>query len=85
MKLPTDAELNSLPNDGGDHFNRLVFENSLYLRQHAHQAIQWYPWGQAAFELAKITNKLLFLSIGYSSAHWCHVMRDTTFSHPDVI
>ena len=81
--MPTDAELNSLPNDGGDHFNRLVFENSLYLRQHAQQAIQWYPWGQAAFELAKITNKLIFCQL-VILRHWCHVMRDTTFSHPDV-
>ena len=84
MQLPTKDEINALPKDGGPDFNRLIFEDSLYLRQYARQAIQWYPWGQAAFDLAKITNKPLFLSIGYSSCHWCHVMSQTTFDHPGV-
>ena len=52
---------------------------------HAHQAINWYPWGQDAFDLAKITNKPLFLSIGYSSCHWCHVMSDKTFDKTDIM
>ena len=84
MILPSASEIAKLPKDGGENFNRLIFEDSLYLRHHAHQKIQWYPWGQAAFDLAKITNKPLFLSIGYSSCHWCHVMSETTFDRDDV-
>ncbi|MEK9727294.1 MAG: DUF255 domain-containing protein [Candidatus Margulisiibacteriota bacterium] len=84
MNYPSDTEIAALPNDGGDRFNRLIFESSLYLKQHAHQKINWYPWGRAAFDLAKITNKPLFLSIGYSSCHWCHVMSETTFDRADV-
>ena len=83
-KWPTKTEINALPKDGGPHFNRLIFEDRLYLKSHAHQAIRWYPWGQSAFELARLTNKPLFLSIGYSSCHWCHVMSDKTFDHPAV-
>jgi uncharacterized protein YyaL (SSP411 family) len=84
MKWPSESEINALPSDGGDQFNRLIFEDRLYLKSHAHQAINWYPWGNAAFELAAITNKPLFLSIGYSSCHYCHVMSKTTFDHPAV-
>ena len=56
----------------------------MYLKSHAHQAIRWYPWGPSAFELAKITNKPIFLSIGYSSCHWCHAMSEQTFDRDDV-
>ncbi|MGA0242069.1 MAG: thioredoxin domain-containing protein, partial [Candidatus Marinamargulisbacteria bacterium] len=80
----TEDQRHQLPKDGGDNYNRLIFEDSVYLRHHAHQKINWYPWGQDAFDLAKITDKPLFLSIGYSSCHWCHVMSETTFDHPDV-
>lgn len=83
-RMPSPEELNALPRDGGEQFNRLVFEDSLYLKSHAHQAIRWYPWGSAAFELAKIANKPIFLSIGYSSCHWCHVMSKQTFDRDDV-
>ena len=60
QRLPIPEDLHALPRDGGEHFNRLVFEDSLYLKSHAHQAIRWYPWGSAAFELAKIANKPIF-------------------------
>jgi uncharacterized protein YyaL (SSP411 family) len=80
----SEAERNALPKDGGPHYNRLIFENRLYLRSHAHHKIQWYPWGQAAFDLAAITQKPLFLSIGYSSCHWCHEMAKQTFENDDV-
>ena len=82
--LPSEQQLQALPADGGPNYNRLVFSKRLYLQQHAHQAIQWYPWGASAFELARITNKPIFLSIGYAACHWCHVMSDTTFDHPDI-
>ena len=72
-----------MPKDGGEiQFNRLIFEDSLYLKHHAHQKINWYPWGTDAFELAKITNKPLFLSVFF--CHWCHVMSETTFDRLDV-
>jgi uncharacterized protein len=64
--------------------NRLGKENSPYLQQHAHNPVDWYPWGDEAFAKAKKENKLIFLSIGYSSCHWCHVMERESFSNPEV-
>jgi uncharacterized protein YyaL (SSP411 family) len=64
--------------------NRLALENSPYLRQHAHNPVDWYPWGPEAFAKAARENRLVFLSIGYSSCHWCHVMERESFSDPDV-
>src|SRR5207247_5361484 len=55
-----------------------------YLLQHAHNPVDWYPWGAEAFEKAKKENKLVFLSIGYSSCHWCHVMERESFSNAEV-
>lgn len=52
--------------------NRLINEKSPYLLQHAHNPVDWYPWGEEAFEKAKIEDKPVFLSIGYSTCHWCH-------------
>ncbi|MEZ6089042.1 MAG: DUF255 domain-containing protein [Pirellulaceae bacterium] len=54
--------------------NRLAKETSPYLLQHAHNPIDWYAWGEEAFQKAKADGKLIFLSVGYSSCHWCHVM-----------
>lgn len=62
--------------------NHLIGERSRYLRQHAHQPVDWYPWGEAAFEKAQNEQKLIFLSIGYSSCHWCHVMAHEAFEDP---
>jgi uncharacterized protein YyaL (SSP411 family) len=66
------------------HTNKLAREISPYLLQHAHNPVDWYPWGQEAFAKAKKENKLVFLSIGYSSCHWCHVMEKESFSNEAV-
>ena len=59
--------------------NHLIDETSPYLLQHAHNPVDWYPWGSAAFEKAKTENKPVLLSIGYSACHWCHVMAHESF------
>ena len=59
--------------------NRLAHEDSPYLQQHKHYPFDWYPWGNEAFEKAKNEDKPIFLSIGYSSCHWCHVMEEEDF------
>jgi len=64
--------------------NALVKEHSPYLQQHAHNPVNWYPWGEEAFEKAKKENKLIFLSIGYSTCHWCHVMEEESFTDVDI-
>lgn len=64
--------------------NRLAFEKSPYLLQHAHNPVDWYPWGEEAFERAKKEDKPIFLSIGYSTCHWCHVMERESFEDPEV-
>ena len=56
------------------HSNHLVNETSPYLLTHAHNPVDWYPWGEEAFEKARNEKKMIFLSVGYSSCHWCHVM-----------
>ncbi len=61
------------------HTNRLADEKSPYLQQHAHNPVDWYPWGEEAFEKARNENKPIFLSIGYSTCHWCHVMERESF------
>ena len=60
--------------------NRLALEKSPYLLQHAHDPVDWYPWGEEAFERARSEDKPVFLSIGYSTCHWCHVMEQESFS-----
>lgn len=66
------------------HTNRLVTEKSPYLLQHAHNPVDWYPWCQEAIDKAKKENKLIFLSVGYSTCHWCHVMEKESFENEDV-
>ncbi|MBL4681773.1 MAG: DUF255 domain-containing protein [Pseudomonadales bacterium] len=66
------------------HTNRLVNETSPYLRQHAHNPVDWYPWGDEAFEKARLEDKPVFLSIGYSTCHWCHVMEHESFADEDI-
>jgi uncharacterized protein YyaL (SSP411 family) len=61
--------------------NRLIHEKSPYLLQHAHNPVDWYPWGEDAFEKAKKENKIILLSIGYSTCHWCHVMERESFEN----
>jgi uncharacterized protein YyaL (SSP411 family) len=64
--------------------NRLINEKSPYLLQHAHNPVNWYPWGDEAFDAAERENKLIFLSIGYSTCHWCHVMERESFTDREV-
>ncbi|MBI4455784.1 MAG: thioredoxin domain-containing protein [Acidobacteria bacterium] len=64
--------------------NRLIDEKSPYLLQHAYNPVDWYPWGSAAFEKARKENKPIFLSVGYSTCHWCHVMERESFSNPKI-
>ncbi|MEM1483953.1 thioredoxin domain-containing protein [Oscillospiraceae bacterium PP1C4] len=64
--------------------NRLINEKSPYLLQHANNPVDWYPWGSEAFEKARTQNKPVFLSIGYSTCHWCHVMAHESFEDAEV-
>src|SRR6266700_1592982 len=66
------------------HANRLIHETSPYLLQHAHNPVDWYPWGDEAFEKAKSENKPILLSIGYSACHWCHVMERESFENEQI-
>ena len=65
-------------------YNRLVHEKSPYLLQHADNPIHWYPWGEEAFAAAREENKPIFLSIGYSTCHWCHVLEKESFENQEV-
>ncbi len=67
-----------------EHTNRLAQEKSPYLLQHAHNPVDWYPWGEEAFARARRENKPIFLSVGYSTCHWCHVMAHESFENEDV-
>ncbi len=73
---PTDA--------ASEHTNRLAHEKSPYLLQHAHNPVDWYPWGEEAFAKARRKNKPIFLSVGYSTCHWCHVMAHESFENEEV-
>ena len=64
--------------------NRLLDSTSPYLLQHAHQPVDWYPWGPEALEKARRENKPIFLSIGYAACHWCHVMAHESFEDPEI-
>jgi len=67
-----------------EHTNRLAQEKSPYLLQHAHNPVDWYPWGEEAFAKARKENKPIFLSVGYSTCHWCHVMAHESFESDEV-
>ena len=64
--------------------NRLAKEKSPYLQQHAYNPVDWYPWGKEAFEKARMTGRPIFLSIGYSTCHWCHVMERESFENEEI-
>ncbi len=66
------------------HTNRLIDESSPYLRQHAHNPVDWYPWGDEAFTRARAENRAILLSVGYSACHWCHVMERESFENPAI-
>ncbi|MCH7471819.1 DUF255 domain-containing protein [bacterium] len=82
--LPSPEEIAMLPADGGSEFNRLIHEKSPYLLQHARNPVDWYPWGDEAFAAAKQQGKLVFLSVGYSTCHWCHVMERESFEKDEI-
>lgn len=79
-----ELDKSSLPADGGEDFNRLIFARSPYLLQHADNPVDWYQWGDEAFARAKREDKPVFLSIGYATCHWCHVMERESFEDRDV-
>src|SRR5215468_3360162 len=66
------------------HTNRLINETSPYLLQHAHNPVDWYPWGEEALKKARTEGKPILLSIGYSACHWCHVMAHESFENEEI-
>ncbi|MEO6253807.1 MAG: thioredoxin domain-containing protein [Ferruginibacter sp.] len=70
--------------DNYQYTNELIQESSPYLLQHAHNPVNWYPWGEQALQKAKAENKMLIISIGYAACHWCHVMEHESFEDADV-
>lgn len=79
---PRTQHLNS---DGSPQYtNRLFLESSPYLRQHAHNPLNWYPWGDEAFETARQLGRPVLLSVGYSTCHWCHVMEEESFDDEEI-
>ena len=82
--IPDKNVITKLPGDGGKFWNRLIFESSPYLLQHAANPVDWHPWNEEAFLLAKELNKPIFLSIGYTTCHWCHVMEHESFEDNEV-
>ncbi len=73
-----------LPDGRPEYINRLILEDSPYLIQHAHNPVDWHPWGLEAFAKARRENKPIFLSIGYSTCHWCHVMERESFDNDAI-
>ncbi|MCI0629515.1 MAG: thioredoxin domain-containing protein, partial [Phycisphaerales bacterium] len=67
-----------------EYTNRLIDSTSPYLLQHAHNPVDWYPWGEEAIGRAKAENKAIFLSVGYSTCYWCHVMEREVFENPEI-
>ena len=72
------------PDGSPKYINRLFLESSPYLRQHAHNPLNWFPWGDEAFELARSLGRPVLLSIGYSTCHWCHVMEEESFDDEEI-
>jgi len=80
----SQKDRDDIPADGVENYNRLVFEKSPYLLQHAENPVDWYPWGEEAFAKARREDKPILLSIGYSTCHWCHVMAHESFENDRV-
>ena len=70
--------------DSPKHTNRLINETSPYLLQHAHNPVDWYPWGEEALAQAEQQDKPILLSIGYAACHWCHVMEHESFENEQI-
>ncbi|MCA9014339.1 MAG: DUF255 domain-containing protein [Planctomycetaceae bacterium] len=83
QKAPQQGSVES-PKETAQFTNRLSKETSPYLLLHQHNPVDWYPWGPEAFEKAKQENKIIFLSVGYSSCYWCHVMERLVFENPEI-
>ncbi len=79
---PRTRHLN--PDGSPKYTNRLYLETSPYLRQHAHNPVNWFPWGDEAFTTAKTMGRPVLLSVGYSTCHWCHVMEEESFEDEDI-
>jgi len=73
-----------LPDGSAKYINRLFLESSPYLLQHAHNPVNWYPWGEEAFDSARKLNRPVLVSIGYSTCHWCHVMEKESFEDEEI-
>ncbi|MFT6984162.1 MAG: hypothetical protein ACJAUD_002942, partial [Crocinitomicaceae bacterium] len=73
------AQKSKEDNGGHKYTNELIHESSPYLLQHAHNPVNWHPWGDKALKKAKDENKMLIISVGYSACHWCHVMEHESF------
>ncbi len=81
----TSSDISAEPTPAhSEHTNRLAHEKSPYLLQHAHNPVDWYAWGDEAFAKARRENKPIFLSVGYSTCHWCHVMAHESFENEEV-
>ncbi|MGB0390056.1 MAG: thioredoxin domain-containing protein [Salibacteraceae bacterium] len=78
------AENHTETMDSPKYTNHLINETSPYLLQHAHNPVEWYPWGEEALQKAKKENKLLLISVGYAACHWCHVMEHESFENEEV-
>ena len=70
--------------DAARRTNRLIDETSPYLLQHAHNPVDWYPWGEEALQRARSEDKPILLSVGYSACHWCHVMERESFEDEET-
>ena len=80
LELLLNLDRKNIPADGGDKYNRLIFAKSPYLLQHSENPVDWREWGEDAFAEARSRDLPLFISIGYATCHWCHVMADESFS-----
>ena len=80
----TQNKINDKMNNSHAYTNELIHESSPYLLQHAHNPVNWYPWGEKALKKAKDENKILIISIGYAACHWCHVMEHESFEDTTV-
>jgi uncharacterized protein YyaL (SSP411 family) len=78
------SDFTNMPDSTHKHTNSLEHASSPYLQQHAHNPVDWMIWGEEAFEKARIENKLVFISVGYSACHWCHVMEHQTFEDEEA-
>ena len=82
---PAPVRTRHLRRDGGPRFiNRMILEHSPYLRQHAHLPVDWRPWGPSAWTEARATRRLIFVSVGYATCHWCHVMEAESWDDLEV-